>query len=163
MEFQRAVYVLYDAKEDVVIENPLVDNPFGAGRSPLSPWERGWGVRPGISEPWFAPAERHRPACRCAPCKGRNRAALRLLVSRREADRLGFTRQRVLLADLWYYAARNTLPHDPVVQVQRHIGAIPRKEPAQIQGDCLRSGTKIGFTGCCADVGVSACTTGQSS
>src|SRR5690606_26801427 len=28
------------------------------------------GARPGIRGPWSAPAERHRPAGRCAPCKG---------------------------------------------------------------------------------------------
>ena len=36
---------------------------------------RGWGVRPGIRGPWSAPAERHRLASRCAPCKGGSRAS----------------------------------------------------------------------------------------
>src|SRR5512145_1809024 len=32
-------------------------------------------LRPGIRGPWSAPAERHRLASRCAPCKGGNRAS----------------------------------------------------------------------------------------
>ena len=32
-------------------------------------------MRPGIRGPWSAPAERHRLASRCAPCKGGNRAS----------------------------------------------------------------------------------------
>jgi len=48
----------------------LDDRSIRTRRSPL-PLERGWGVRPGFRGPlpWSAPAERQRPAGRCAHCK----------------------------------------------------------------------------------------------